>query len=103
MPARILLVDDETALLNLMESYLKRLGYSVAKSERGAEALQLFNASPDEFDVVVADLTLPDMSGQDMAQQMVARHPRIRILLSSGYPFELASLPATIRPRFAVL
>ena len=103
MPARILLVDDETALLNLMESFLKRLGYTVAKSERGGEALELFNASPEEYDVVVADLTLPDMAGQDMAQRMVARNPGIRILLSSGYPFELASLPAAIRPRFAVL
>jgi DNA-binding NtrC family response regulator len=100
---RILLVDDETALLNLMETYMKRLGYEVVKCDQAPKALKLFEADPTQFDVVVADLTMPDMSGEQLTLRMSAVNPSIRVLLCSGYPFELKSLPAAVQSHYSVL
>ena len=55
------------------------------------------------FQLLVADLTLPDLPGQDMAVQMLAQNPNLRILLCSGYPFAVDSLPVAIQNRFASL
>ncbi|MEJ7606054.1 MAG: response regulator [Bryobacteraceae bacterium] len=64
--ARIILVDDEPALLKLMKSYLERLGHQVEAYPNGVDALAGFAATPTTFSLLVADLTLPDMSGLDM-------------------------------------
>jgi DNA-binding NtrC family response regulator len=100
---RILLVDDEPALTRLMQTYLARMGYTVDTSLRAGEALALFDADPEGYKLVVADITLPDMPGSDMAVQMADRNPNLRILLCSGYPFAVDSLPERIRHRFASL
>jgi DNA-binding NtrC family response regulator len=102
-PVRILLLDDEATLLRLMETYLTKLGYAVDSCMTGKDALRKFDEAADEFGVLVADLTLPDISGETVAAQMAERNPRLRVLLCSGYPFQLESLPAEIRGRFAVL
>ena len=100
---RILLVDDEPALTRLMQTYLARMGYTVDTSLRAGEALALFDANPEGYKLLVADITLPDMPGSDMAVQMADRNPNLRILLCSGYPFAVDSLPERIRHRFASL
>jgi DNA-binding NtrC family response regulator len=102
-PATILLVDDEAPLLNLMETYLSRLGYTVEKRERATDALKLVREDPAKFHLVIADLTMPEMSGDKLSLEMAALNPTLRVLLCSGYPFELATLPAHVQPRFAVL
>ena len=91
--ANILLVDDEAALTKLMQTYLGKLGYNVESALRATEALATFGADPQRFQLLVADLTLPDLPGQDMAVQMLAQNPNLRILLCSGYPFAVDSLP----------
>ena len=102
-PANILLVDDEIPLLNLMEMFLKKLGYAVEKRDRGGDAWSLFESDPDRFAVVVVDLSLPDKAGKDLAMKLVQSHSKVRILLCSGWPFEVRSLPEEVQPRFAVL
>jgi DNA-binding NtrC family response regulator len=103
MPSNILLVDDEPALLSLMGTYLSKLGHTVEKCSRAKAALALVNAAPKQFQVVVADITLPDMPGPEMALEMLKVSPGLGILLCSGYPFELASLPKPVQGRFSVL
>jgi len=103
LSVRILLVDDEIALLNLMETYMTRLGYTVSKCAKALEALALFQADPKQFDVVVADLTMPDMSGDQLTLRMSELNPEMRVLLCSGYPFELKSLPAHLWGHYSVL
>jgi DNA-binding NtrC family response regulator len=100
---RILLVDDEPALTRLMQMYLSRMGYTVDVSLLAGEALGLFEANPQVYKLVVADITLPDMAGNEMAVQMAERNPNLRILLCSGYPFAVDSLPEHMRDRFASL
>ncbi len=101
--ATILLVDDEAALTKLMQTYLGKLGYNVESALQATEAFATFGTDPSRFQLLVADLTLPDLPGQDMAVQMLAQNPNLRILLCSGYPFAVDSLPVAIQNRFASL
>jgi DNA-binding NtrC family response regulator len=102
MPS-LLVVDDEPALLRLMQAFLERNGYSVSKSSEAVPALETFRANPGGYDLVIADLTLPDMPGDRMAEQMAKINPGLRVLLISGYPYDLESVEPDVRPRFATL
>lgn len=99
----ILVVDDEPALVRLMTAYLERLGYHVEAAGNSTEALARFQSEPDRFSVVIADLTLPDMRGDELGMRLLELNPAVRILLCSGYPFEIDSLPAEVRPGFSQL
>ena len=83
---RLLLVDDEPALLELLTKYLERLGYQVEACSSGEEAIACFDEDPQRYDLVLTDLTLGGMSGEEMLAQMQSRHPGLRAIISSGYP-----------------
>jgi DNA-binding NtrC family response regulator len=100
---RILLIDDEPALARLMQTYLTRLGHSVDVCLNGADARAKFTAGQGEYNVVIADLTLPDASGDALAIEFAESDRNVRILLCSGYPFELSVVPAGLRARFEAL
>jgi DNA-binding NtrC family response regulator len=102
-PVRILLVDDEPALLRLMQTFLTRLGYIVEACPDSKSALAAFERAPDQFDVLVTDLTLAGISGEDLGMQMAAANPTLCVLLCSGYDFPLNTLPEGLRHRFASL
>jgi PAS domain S-box-containing protein len=82
---RVLYVDDEASLVTLARRALERLGYQVTGHHDPAQALQDFNARPDAFDVVVTDLSMPGMSGFELARGVLATRPDIPLLLTSGY------------------
>jgi DNA-binding NtrC family response regulator len=86
--ARILLVDDEAPLLDLLKRYLERLGYEVEACLTPAAALESFEADPSRYSLVLTDLTLPGMSGDAMIGRMRAIAPKLRVIVSSGYPYE---------------
>ncbi len=88
-PERILVVDDETALLRLFEKFLSHYGYQVDSCERATDALLLLEKAPDDYQVVVADLTMPGMSGEEMVDRMMALKPSLHAILCSGYPVSL--------------
>lgn len=90
----ILLVDDEPRLLALLESYLTRLGYRAIACSSAAEAWARFEAEPAEFALVVLDLKMPGMSGQELSRCMLDLNPAVRLVISSGYPFDTAEIPA---------
>jgi DNA-binding NtrC family response regulator len=101
--ARILLVDDEASLLRLMHTYLTKLGYEVEACADGKSASAAFDAAGGKFDLIVADVTLPDVSGQDLAVEIASSNPSVRVLLCSGYPVQLSALPDDVRDRFGAL
>ena len=68
--ARILLVDDEPQLLRLMQVYIEKLGYVVEACGNAASAQAAFTGNPEQFDLLIADVRLPDGSGQEMAIRM---------------------------------
>jgi CheY-like chemotaxis protein len=88
MPApRLLLVDDEPALLELLKTYLERLGYPVDGRADPQEAISLFEADPQRYALVLTDLTLPGINGEEMITRMRALKPNLLAIVSSGYPY----------------
>jgi CheY-like chemotaxis protein len=82
---RILFVDDEPALVNVGKQTLESLGYKVTTRSSGIEALELFKAKPDSFDLVITDMTMPNMAGDDLARELIRINPQIPIILCTGY------------------
>jgi CheY-like chemotaxis protein len=82
---RILLVDDEAALVFLSRRLLTRLGYEVTAHEDPQEALEAFRRDPAAFDALITDLTMPGMSGLDLAARVLAIRGDLPIVLMSGY------------------
>ncbi len=82
---RVLYVDDEEPLVLLMTHMLERLGYGVTGCTDPEKALEMFQSRPYEFDVVVCDLSMPGMSGIDLARALLQIRPGIPILMASGY------------------
>ena len=86
--ARLLIVDDEAPLLDLLQRYLGRLGYEVETAASPRAALERFEKDPQRYAFVLTDLSLLEMSGEELISKMRARNPHLPAVISSGYPFE---------------
>jgi PAS domain S-box-containing protein len=86
---RLLLVDDEKALIQMGLQMLTRLGYHVTPFQDPLKALQAFHDRPADFDLVITDLTMPKMKGTRLAQHMLHLKPEIPIILCTGYGDEV--------------
>ena len=82
---RILVVDDEAILVELNTQRLSRLGYEVSTMTSSIDALDLFRKEPDQFDLVVTDYTMPNMTGMDLAQELMKIRPDIPVILCTGH------------------
>ena len=82
---KILFVDDEAPIAKLGSQTLERLGYSVATRTSSVEALELFRSKPDDFDLVVTDMTMPNMTGDKLATELIKIRSDIPIILCTGY------------------
>ena len=82
---RILLVDDEKALLEMARDMLTSLGYTVTATDSPTEALALFAADPAAFDAVFTDQTMPGMTGAELAREILSLRPDMPIVMSTGY------------------
>jgi len=80
------LVDDEPGLLELLQKYLERLGYDVDACSTAEDALARFDTDPMRYALVLTDLSLPGISGEEMLGRMRVRSPRLAAIVSSGYP-----------------
>ncbi|WFU34402.1 PAS domain S-box protein [Bradyrhizobium brasilense] len=99
---RVLVVDDEKAVLRSMVRMLDVLGYATLSAESGGEALRML-ASNQEIDLVLADLAMPEMSGGELAKAIRAMLPTLPIILITGYsdrpvPNELNDLRIILKP-----
>ncbi len=84
----LLLVDDEPALANLLKKYLERLGYQVDACTHPNAALKLLDENPQRYQLLVTDLTLPEMSGEELVLRSRERTPQLRAIIASGYPHQ---------------
>jgi len=82
----ILLVDDEKVMVDVTKQILERLGYAVVATTSSIVALEAFQEEPDEFDLVITDQTMPNMTGTQLAKELIAIKPDIPVILCSGYP-----------------
>ena len=86
--ASILLVDDERDVLRLMQTFLERAGYEVATAEDGEEALARFRELQERLGLVVLDLTMPGMGGDEVLTAMTALNRDVPVMLTSGFSEE---------------
>ena len=86
---RLLVVDDEPAILDVLEAGLARLGFQVTRFEDPALALETFRQTPMAFDLLVSDLTMPHMTGLDLAEEVGLIRPGFPVLLMTGQPARL--------------
>ena len=84
--ASILLVDDEEFFLDLVREILVELGYEVMAMRSSLAALHLFSTAPSEFDVVITDERMPELSGSDLSAQILDIRPDIPVILHTDYP-----------------
>jgi CheY-like chemotaxis protein len=101
--SRILLVDDEPALLKMVGAYLGRLGYAVTAANSTDKAWAEMEAAPESFAVAVLDGTMPGLSTIDLATRLLNASPSLRVLTASGYPLDIAVLEAAAPGRVAFL
>jgi DNA-binding NtrC family response regulator len=101
--SRILLVEDELSLLQLIEKYLQRLGFEVETHLKSLDALERFEAAPERYALVIADLGMPDMPGDTLLTRMLEVRPELRVLVCSGSPFFIENLPPALRKQVGFL
>lgn len=82
---RILFVDDEEMLGKMGKRILENLGYDVTVKNSSKDALQVFTEASDRYDLVITDQTMPDMTGVDLAQRLIAIRPDLPVILCTGY------------------
>ncbi len=81
----ILFVDDEAQVVDMGRQMLERLGYHVTARTSSVEALEAFRAQPEDFDLVITDQTMPNMTGTQLAKKLLAIMPGIPIILCTGF------------------
>ncbi len=82
---RILLVDDEASIVKASSQTLERLGYAVTSRTSSMESLELFRARPEEFDLAITDMTMPNMTGDKLAVELMKIKPDVPVIICTGY------------------
>jgi len=82
---RILFVDDEPVLVEIGGQMLQHLGYAAECVSDSVEALRIFQASPDDFDLVITDMTMPHMTGDILAREILKVKPGLPIIMATGF------------------
>ena len=82
---RILLIDDEEQIVSMEQQMLENLGYEVTARTDSNEALKEFSQKPQNFDLVITDMTMPHMTGDELAQKLLDIKPDIPVILCTGF------------------
>ncbi|MCX5864818.1 MAG: response regulator [Deltaproteobacteria bacterium] len=81
---QVLFVDDEEPIRAVVDAILSKNGYQVATFADGRQAWAEFQKNPEQFDLVITDMTMPSMTGAELAQKILASRPQIPIILCTG-------------------
>lgn len=82
--SRVLYLDDDVQLADLLVHRLRRQGHSVVACSNTVDALHAFSDTPQEFDLVLTDMSMPDGSGLEFAQAVLKISPATRVVIASG-------------------
>ena len=100
----VLVVDDETSLLQLLSQHLVRQGHTVDTAVSVATALELIaRLGAAAYDFALIDWTLPDGNGLDVAREILTTGAKVRVVFTSGYPIDSTILPVEMRGRVQIL
>ncbi len=83
--AKIMLIDDEPAILATLTAILSRQGYTIDSFENGESALNAFAKTPRRFDLIITDMTMPKMTGDKLAKEALGNRKDIPIIVCTGY------------------
>ena len=86
---KILLVDDEEMIVKMQQQMLERFGYRITVYTGSVDALEDFRASPDKYDLVVTDMTMPNMTGIQLAGELKKIRPDIPIIICTGFSHQI--------------
>ena len=92
---RILFVDDEASIAKMGSQILKRLGYTVTTRTSSIEAFELFRSKPNDFDLVITDMTMPNLTGDKLATELMKIRPDIPVILCTGYSNKISDETAS--------
>jgi len=81
----ILLVDDEAVISSIERQILERLGYTVCEINSSLDALEEFKANPDRYDLLISDMSMPHMTGDVLAREMLSMRPDLPIIICTGF------------------
>ncbi|MBU1275381.1 MAG: PAS domain S-box protein [Proteobacteria bacterium] len=96
---RVLLVDDEEAVGRMVRKLLERLGYRVTLCFSGREALKALESAPGGYDLIITDLTMPHLTGDELARRVYEINPGLPVIIATGYGGHLphGELPTNVR------
>jgi PAS domain S-box-containing protein len=92
---RILLVDDEEHIVRMSQQMLERLGYHVTARTSSIEALEAFRAGSDRFDLVITDMTMPNMTGVQLSQKLIEIRSDIPVIICTGFSEKISAHKAS--------
>jgi len=81
----VLVVEDEDLVRTMCVQILEQLGYKVMQARSGAQAIEVAQTHGESVDLLLTDVVMPGMNGAELARQLVAHHPRMKVLFTSGY------------------
>ncbi|MDM8517213.1 response regulator [Desulfobacterales bacterium HSG16] len=82
---RILFIDDEKSIVDMAIQMLEQFGYTVTAKTSSADALETFRTRPDKFDLIISDISMPEITGDKLAKELLQIRPDIPIILCTGY------------------
>jgi CheY-like chemotaxis protein len=94
----ILLAEDEADVRSLMQAMLERYGYRVLTARSGVAALEVWQRSRDDINLLVTDMVMPEgMTGRELAERLKADKPSLKVIYCSGYTDEVLGRDSPLR------
>ena len=84
----VLLIDDDEMVADVGEQILNNSGYDVVKADSGKQAIKVYKENWGRIDMVILDMIMPEMSGEETYGQLKMINPKVKVLLSSGYSID---------------
>jgi len=82
---KVLVVDDEERSVSIMKVILERLGYNVTATTNSLKALELFKEDPSQYDLILTDLIMPQLTGDKLVSEVLKIRPDISVIITSGF------------------
>src|SRR5207248_3012271 len=99
----VLLVEDEDGVRHLMHNYLEREGYQLLEARNAEEAESIAEVYDEPIHILVTDVIMPGMSGQQLADRMKGLRPEMKVLFVSGYRHDHLDTDGILQPGLTVL
>lgn len=99
----VLVVEDDEAIMKLLQEVLSRYGYGILSAVDGVEAMEVFAAHRDEIGIAVIDVIMPRMNGREVVERIRMQRPDLPVIMTSGYTDEIIDLAVISELRVAFL